>query len=30
MSLGLSVLTSLLFTVYILIAAERQFAKMDY
>jgi len=29
-SLGLSVLTSLLFTVYILIAAERQFAKMDY
>jgi ABC-type transport system involved in multi-copper enzyme maturation permease subunit len=30
LSLGLSVLTSLLFTVYILIAAERQFAKMDY
>ncbi len=30
LSLGLSVLTSLLFTVYVLIAAERQFAKMDY
>ena len=30
LSLGLSVLTSLLFTLYILIAAERQFAKMDY
>ena len=30
LSLGLSVLTSLSFTVYILIAAERQFAKMDY
>ena len=30
LSLGLSVLTSLAFTVYILIAAERQFAKMDY
>jgi hypothetical protein len=29
-SLGLSVLTSLLFTTYILVAAERQFAKMDY
>jgi ABC-type transport system involved in multi-copper enzyme maturation permease subunit len=30
LSLGLSVLTSLAFTVYLLIAAERQFAKMDY
>jgi hypothetical protein len=30
LSLGLSVVTSLLFTVYVLIAAERQFAKMDY
>jgi hypothetical protein len=30
LSLGLSLLTSLAFTVYILIAAERQFAKMDY
>jgi ABC-type transport system involved in multi-copper enzyme maturation permease subunit len=30
MSLGLSVLTSLLFAIYILVAAERQFAKMDY
>lgn len=30
LSLGLSVLTSLAFTVYVLIAAERQFAKMDY
>jgi ABC-type transport system involved in multi-copper enzyme maturation permease subunit len=30
LSLGLSVLTSLLCTVYVLIAAERQFAKMDY
>ena len=29
-SLGLSVLTSLLFTGYILFAASRQFAKMDY
>jgi hypothetical protein len=29
-SLGLSVVTSLLFTLYLLIAAERQFAKMDY
>jgi hypothetical protein len=29
-SLGLSVLTSLAFTLYLLIAAERQFAKMDY
>jgi ABC-type transport system involved in multi-copper enzyme maturation permease subunit len=29
-SLGLSVLTSLLFTGYILIAAQRQFAKLDY
>jgi len=29
-SLGLSVGTSLLFTVYVLIAAQRQFAKMDY
>ncbi len=29
-SLGLSVTTSLLFTIYVLIAAERQFAKMDY
>jgi len=29
-SLGLSVLTSLLFTLYVLIAAERQFAKTDY
>jgi len=30
LSLGLSVLTSLLFTVYILVAAERQFARTDY
>ena len=30
LSLGLSVLTSMLFTIYLLIAAERQFAKMDY
>ncbi len=30
LSLGLSVLTSLAFAVYLLIAAERQFAKMDY
>ncbi len=30
LSLGLSVLTSLLFTVYLLIAAQRQFAKTDY
>ena len=29
-SLGLSVLTSLLFTAYILFAASRQFARMDY
>ena len=29
-SLGLSVFTSLLFTAYILFAASRQFAKMDY
>ena len=29
-SLGLSVLTSLLFTGYILFAASRQFAKTDY
>jgi ABC-type transport system involved in multi-copper enzyme maturation permease subunit len=30
LSLSLSVLTSLAFTIYLLIAAERQFAKMDY
>ena len=30
LSLGLSVLTSLLFAIYLLIAAQRQFEKMDY
>ena len=30
LSLGLSVLTSLLFALFILVAAQRQFAKMDY
>ena len=30
LSLGLSVTTSLLFTLYLLVAAERQFARLDY